>query len=187
MKLTAKQEAFCREYLIDLNGTQAAIRAGYAVRGARTHAARMLANANVQKKIGELQAERAERLEITADRVLQEIARVAFVDPASIVQVDRQGRVRVTPTGELTEGQRRAIQSVSQTAAGLKVRLADKLRALELLARHQGLLVERVQVSGVDEGAMGKLSIEELERLVNGECSGEAGGDGGAAAPESAG
>lgn len=77
-KLTAKQERFCTEYIIDLNATQAAIRAGYSSKTAYSVGQRLLKNVEMQKKIQELQQERAERTEITQDRVLKELAGIGF-------------------------------------------------------------------------------------------------------------
>lgn len=74
-KLTAKQERFCMEYLIDRNGTQAAIRAGYGEAGAGVTACRMLKNDKVLARVRELQAEEADRLSLSADAVLMEIWR----------------------------------------------------------------------------------------------------------------
>ncbi len=70
-KLTPKQEAFVREYLVDLNATQAAIRAGYSPKTAREQASRLLSNVNVMDAISAGKAARAERLEVTAEQVLQ--------------------------------------------------------------------------------------------------------------------
>lgn len=77
-KLTAKQERFCTEYIIDLNATQAAIRAGYSSKTANRIASENLSKPDIQRKIQELQQERAERTEITQDRVLKELAGIGF-------------------------------------------------------------------------------------------------------------
>ena len=77
-KLTAKQERICTEYIIDLNATQAAIRAGYSVKTANRIASENLSKPDIQRKIQELQQERAERTEITQDRVLKELAGIGF-------------------------------------------------------------------------------------------------------------
>ncbi len=69
-KFTPKQDRFCREYLVDMNATQAASRAGYSPRTANEQGARLLANASVKSRIAELQAEVAERLNITVDDVI---------------------------------------------------------------------------------------------------------------------
>lgn len=73
MKLNAKQEMFCKEYLVDLNATQAAIRAGYSERTASATASRLLANVNVLARVKELKAKRAEELELDAYWVLKRL------------------------------------------------------------------------------------------------------------------
>lgn len=77
-KLTAKQERFCIEYIIDLNATQAAIRAGYSKKTANRIASENLSKLDIQRKIQELQQERSERTEITQDKVLKELAGIGF-------------------------------------------------------------------------------------------------------------
>lgn len=165
MGLTAKQERFCREYLKDLCGAQAAIRAGYSPATAAATAARTLRIVKVQKKVEALKAERAKSLDISAERVLKELARLAFGDPTQIVSVGRRGRITVKPTAELTEDQRRTIQAVSETPNGIKIKFADKLRALELVGKHIGLFVDRLQVEPARplEG-MTEAELEEIAR-----------------------
>lgn len=79
-KPTAKQRAFVREYLIDLNATQAAIRAGYSASTANEQGSRLLANVSVKGVIEAAMDLRAERTDITADRVLRELAKIGFAD-----------------------------------------------------------------------------------------------------------
>ena len=70
-KLTAKMEAFCREYIIDFNGAQAAIRAGYSASSAKEIASENLTKPNIQDRLAQLMQERNERVEINADYVLR--------------------------------------------------------------------------------------------------------------------
>ena len=79
-ELTPKQRAFVREYLIDLNATQAAIRAGYSEKAARSVAAENLTKPNIASAIDAAMKLRAERTDITADRVLKELAKIGFAD-----------------------------------------------------------------------------------------------------------
>ena len=88
-ELTDKQARFCEEYLIDLNATQAAIRAGYSEKTANEQGARLLANVSVQEKIAELKAERSKRTEITQDSVIQELAAVARAEVKGVRAVDK--------------------------------------------------------------------------------------------------
>ena len=85
--MTIKQETYCKEYLIDLNATQAAIRAGYAELTATQTASRLLTSVKVQATIQQLMKERSERLQITADSVLEEIAKVAFAKITDVVEI----------------------------------------------------------------------------------------------------
>ena len=76
--MTDKQDRFCEEYMIDLNATQAAIRAGYSPKTAREQAPRLLANVSIQNRIAQLQAEQSRRTGVSADRVVRELAKIAF-------------------------------------------------------------------------------------------------------------
>ncbi|RXG31801.1 terminase small subunit [Leeuwenhoekiella marinoflava] len=72
-KLTPRQKRFCEEYMVDLNATQAAIRANYAESGARTQAVRLLANDNIQNEISKLKSEASEILNITKQDTLRKL------------------------------------------------------------------------------------------------------------------
>jgi len=88
MELTPKQARFVAEYLIDLNATQAAIRAGYSARTAASQGARLLKHGGVARAVQAAQQARALRTEITQDRVLQELARIAFFDIRRLYRAD---------------------------------------------------------------------------------------------------
>ena len=88
MPLTAKQLRFCEEYLLDLNATQAAIRAGYSPRTAQEQSSRLLSNVMVAADIERRQRERSARTDVTADRVLLELSRIAFNDPRRMFRSD---------------------------------------------------------------------------------------------------
>lgn len=88
-ELTDRQARFCEEYLIDLNATQAAIRAGYSEKTAREQAAQNLSKLNIQEKIAELKAERSKRTEITQDSVIQELTAVARAEVKGVRAVDK--------------------------------------------------------------------------------------------------
>lgn len=90
-KLTNKQEAFCQEYLIDLNATQAAIRAGYSVKTAREQASQNLSKLNISERVSELQKERAERVQIDADWVLNQAVKLHNRCMQSEKVVDKAG------------------------------------------------------------------------------------------------
>lgn len=167
MKLTPKQSAFCREYLADLNATQAAIRAGYAPKSARKTASLLLAREDVQASVGELMREREQRTDITADRVLRELSCVAFALPVAKVE---RGRVTIDDTSKLSQEALRSISELSESMHGLKVRQHDKVRALELIGRHLGLFPSQVELSGRGGGPVelaGHLSDEQLEAIIH--------------------
>lgn len=155
--LTHKQAAFVREYLIDLNGTQAAIRAGYSERTANEQAARLLANVSVSKAVADAQAERADRLEITADRVLAELAKIGFADMRDVASwgetvVDEDGKpihgVKLVSSDKLTDSAAAAISEIAETPAGLRIKLHDKRAALVDIGKHLGMFTEKVEHSG---------------------------------------
>jgi phage terminase small subunit len=145
-KLTPKQAAFVAEYLIDLNATQAAIRAGYSAQTARQAAAENLSKPNIADAVQKAMDERAERTGITADQVLRKLASLGFSDIRRIFTPD--GGLR-SPT-EMDEEGAAAIQSVEVITRRVpgnerqieqihKIRLADKLGALVQIGRHLGM------------------------------------------------
>ena len=95
-KLTDKREAFCQEYLVDLNGTQAAIRAGYSEKTANEQAARLLANVSVQQRVAELKASRNERVQTDYDWVLAE-AKKSYELNATVIRGDDGNQKMINP------------------------------------------------------------------------------------------
>ncbi|CAG0969154.1 hypothetical protein PLCT2_01241 [Planctomycetaceae bacterium] len=140
--LTDRQERFCREYLVDHNATQAAIRAGYSRRSADVAGARMLGNDKVQNAINRLKLAQQQRLEITADRVLQEIAKLAFANLGDFVDVQEDGSIAVN-FKKASKDQLAALQEI--VVDGVRIKLADKSRNLELLGKHLKLFSENYQ------------------------------------------
>lgn len=170
-KLTEKQQKFCDEYLIDLNATQAVIRAGYSKKRASEQAYQLLQKTTVQEYIAERKQDRIERTEITQDMVLKELAIIAFsnaTDYANIVEkeavaevegkmiplYDAEGKpvkyrtVEPVLTAELTEEQRKALAVVKKGRDGFEVKPYDKVRALELLGKHLGMFTEKLDING---------------------------------------
>lgn len=144
-KLTAKQQRFCDEYLIDLNATQAAIRAGYSPKTACEQASRLLANVKVQEVIAVKMAIRSKRTGINQDRVLMEIAKMAFVNIDDVIDLNT-AQVKETATKEDLA----CIQSVkikpTEYGTEREVRMCDKKSNLELLGRHLGMFKDKVEV-----------------------------------------
>ncbi len=139
--MTPKQERFVQEYLVDLCAAKAARRAGYSESTAR-RAADYLRKPHILDAIARAKAERVGVLKITAERVLAEYARVAFANMADYVRFGPDG-VLVQPMDALTADQTAAIAEVSdsKTTRGgvVRLKLHDKLAALNALARHVGL------------------------------------------------
>jgi len=151
MALTPRQERFCREFVIDLNGMQAAIRAGYSEQYAAKNTRKLLDKPGVQARLAELQSKTIKKLEITAERVLQEFAKIAFADPRCVMEWDEHG-ILVKPSSELTDDQAAAVAEISQTVTKdggtMKVKLHDKVAALNALGRHLALFTDKHDVSG---------------------------------------
>jgi len=154
--MTPKQERFVAEYLVDLNATQAAIRAGYSAKTADVQGPRLLGNVRIREAIEEGKRRHLDKAEITAERVLREIGALAFSD---VTRAHRLEGEPVAALDDLSEEDRRAIQSIETVRRNLaggdghsdeihKVRLWDKPKALEMLAKHFALLQERVEHSG---------------------------------------
>lgn len=155
-RLTEKQARFVEEYLVDLNATQAAIRAGYAKKTADVQGPRLLGNVRVQEEIQRAMTERSARTEITQDRVLRELAAIGFARTTDFVKITPSGRVQLTPTDELTEEQGRAVASIKEGKHGVELRLHDKLGALHLIGRHIGMFTgkETQEDEVEDDGLM---------------------------------
>ena len=144
--LTPKQKCFVEEYLVDLNATQAAIRAGYSERTADVQGPRLLGNVRVRDALQEAFQKRSKRTDITADRVLQEYARIGFGDIREVVEWEAD-KVTMKPSEDLTDDVAAAIGEVQQTSNGdLKVKLHSKVTALDAMAKHLGMFVDRHQV-----------------------------------------
>ena len=136
--LTPKQEAFVREYLLDLNATQAAIRAGYSPRTARAMGHENLTKPYIQQAVTEAKSGRIKSLEITAERIILEYARVGLADIRSIASV-KGNAVNIRDTDLLTDDEAAAISEIGQTSHGVRVKMHSKLDALNQLAKHVGI------------------------------------------------
>lgn len=142
--MTPKQAIFVAEYLIDGNAARAARMAGYEESSARVTGARLLTNANIAAAIAHGQARAAEKCEVRAERTLRKLAEIAYGDVAELLDEDGS----VLPVPRMKEGARTLIAGLDievtdgpgrvRTVAQ-KVKIADRIRALELLGKYQKL------------------------------------------------
>jgi phage terminase small subunit len=171
MALTAKQQAFVQEYLIDLNGAAAAIRAGYSPKSADKIAYQLLEKTRVKEALKKAIEERSKRTEITADEVLKEYAKIARADikdflsfrtEKTVVDYDDRGKpiidykqiVDVKPSDQI-DGT--LINEVSISKDGtLKFKLHDKKGALDMIGKHLGMFTDKLELSG-------QVAIKKLE------------------------
>lgn len=170
--MTEKQKIFANEYLVDLNATRAYKAAYPNVKKdstAATNGGRMLRNAEIAEYIRQRMKDRQKRTEITQDRVLNELAAIAFANVAEHVEIvmeqatylrdgelqplwDSEGnpvmiaKLKVLPTSKLTKDQQRAIESIREGANGIEIKYCSKEKALELIGRHLGMWNDKLDV-----------------------------------------
>jgi len=173
MTLTAKQERFVGEYLIDLNATQAAIRAGYSEKTAEQQGSRLLSNAKVRAAIMDAKQERSETTKIDAAWLLTRLADEATADLADIL--DEAGAVR--PVAEwppiwrqgLVAGLDVAETMVEGVKVGqtVKVKLSDRIKRIELIGKHVDVRAfsERLEHSGPNGGPIQTEELSPVDRL----------------------
>ena len=181
MALTEKQERFVEEYLVDLNATQAAIRAEYSSKTAYSMGQRLLKNVEVQAAIQQAKQKRSQRTEITQDMVLKELSKIAFANgtdfakvvcrevPMTTVDEDgnlqtvtkRQQLVEIKDTEMVNPEKRAAISSIKEGKYGIEISSYDKVKALELLGKHLGMFDSRAPQKTEGESNL-------LEQLVAG-------------------
>jgi phage terminase small subunit len=163
--LSKKQELFVSEYLVDLNAAQAAVRAGYSRRDARNAGYRNLRQPQVRTAIDKAQAPRLAKLALDADTVLAELARIAQANILDYMRFDENG----TPIVDLSRLDRETAAALSEVVVEeflaarpgrpavrrIRFRLHDKLAALDKLARHFGLLRDRVSLENPDSAEAG--------------------------------
>ena len=175
-KLTPRKIRFVQEYLIDLNATQAAIRAGYSAKTANREGTRLLSNDVVAEAVAEAQAKRASRVEVDQDFVLRELLEIVRADPRELIQYVRtscpkcwpdgereepnpecgeccgrgKGHVLLADTRKLSRGAAKLYAGVQVGRDGIKVNMRDQDAALRDIGRHLGMFKERHEHTGAD-------------------------------------
>lgn len=189
-RLTDKQKKFVEEYLIDLNATQAAIRAGYSEKNADKIGSELLGKTRVSEAIQSAMAKRSARTEITQDMVLNELAKIAFSNGSDFAKVttkkckrqvwDQESEtyvekevdeqfVELIDTDKLSPEKKAAIAEISEGKFGISVKSCDKVKALELLGKHLGMFKDKVEVNGNINNPFEGFTTEQLMKLVGDE------------------
>lgn len=161
------QQRFVEHYLVTLNAAKSARLAGYSHNNAGEQGYQLLRYPSISKALRKAMARRAKRLEITSDNILREIARIAFSDIRSIMEFDSNS-VKVKDSSKIHSDAAAAIQSVEHhrtegeksSSSTVKVKLHDKIRALDLAGRHLGLWAKE------DDDELKKMSLQDLILLL---------------------
>ena len=170
MKLSPKQARFVEDYLLDLNASAAARRAGYSERTAGQTGFELLKKPEIQAAIQEAQQQRSERTEITADKVLREYGRLAFSDLRKVLRWNAR-RVELMDSETLDPDAAAAISEVAVTKDGtIRVKMHSKTAALEALSRHLGLFDPQADVDPEEQARAIQAALREIE-----ECTGSHG------------
>ncbi|MGX8702062.1 terminase small subunit [Caproiciproducens sp.] len=173
--MTNKQKRFCEEYLVDLNATQAAIRAGYSPESAASIGSENMQKPDIRARIDKAIAVQSKRTGINADRVVRELARIALLNPKNVINFED-----ATILANASDDDLAAVASVRvkiiPTADGegieREIKLYDKGKALEQLGRHLGMFTDKVEHSGaIDTGSPALESI--LHQLQQGGDTGQ--------------
>lgn len=163
-RITEKQKRFIDEYMIDLNATQAAIRARYSSATAKDIGCENLAKPNIRAVLDIKMAELSKRTGINQDRIINELAKIAFFNITDVINLDD-----TTVRGDATREDSACIASVKvktvPTPDGVitewEVKAYDKIKALELLGKHLGILTDRFRFQGAVPVVIG--GVDELE------------------------
>lgn len=159
--LTDKQKLFCKEYLVDLNGKQAAIRAGYSVKTANEQASRLLTNVNVQVYLKEMVNGKMKDVDDLSQKIINELNKIAFADIKDFMKFDKDG-VEFKNSEDvdgtiLNEVSSQTIESdKGNLRTNLKIKLHDKMKALEMLGKYKALFTEKIDVTITDLSQIAK-------------------------------
>lgn len=178
--LNPKQSRFIQEYLIDLNATQAAIRAGYSKKTAGQMGFDLLKKPEIQSAIQKRRNDLAKKAEVTQERIIAEYAKLAFSNAIDYVRVNSEG-LPVIDFGDTTQSQFAAIAEVqtetvvegrdqdTQIVRKTKFKLHDKKGALDSLARHLGMFIDKSEVNLNVQGdllGLSELPDDELDKRI---------------------
>ena len=157
----SRHDTFCREYMKDLNGTRAAIAAGYSKKTAGVTASQLLNNPKVKSKLAKLMEKHAIKLDLSAEKVLSELARMGFSNFCDYIRTTELGDAYID-LSRLTREQAAAIQEIivddyvegrgknARNVKRVRLKLADKNRSLELLGRYLKMFTYKVEVLRIE-------------------------------------
>ena len=151
--MTPKQKRFADEYLINLNATQAAIRAGYSPKTTRQQGQRLLTKVDIQNYIKKRQKKLQERTEVTQERVVRELAKIAFADISDFIKWNNKKMILIS-SKKLKRDDTAAVAEITETIKTgntnentRKIKLHDKVKALDLLGRHLGIYTDNLNIN----------------------------------------
>ncbi len=150
LKLTPRQRLFVQEYLIDLNASQAALRAGYSINNAHKIGSQLLENPRIKQAVKLAMYEREQRTKVTQDRVIEELAKIAFINPTDVVNSYdaslHNGAAR-EDTAAISSIRVKKFPSREGFGVEREIKLHDKIRALDLLGKHLGLFNDKLNIT----------------------------------------
>lgn len=155
MALNDKQKRFCREYVIDLNATQAAIRSGYSKKTCGSIGNALLQKVEIQTFIKKLQVKIQERTEITADKIVQELAKIGFSNIQDLMQEGFEFKDIISLKPEKSAviqsvkccTTTRMLGEIQETTKEVQVKVYDKISALEKIGRHIGMFKDKLDIT----------------------------------------
>lgn len=174
MALSPKQRRFADEYLVDLNATQAAIRAGYSEKTAKQIGSRLLTNVDIASAITSAQGKLSEKTGITAERVLNELALLGFANMKDYIRIGPDGdpytsfegltRDQAAAIGELTvEDFKDGRGEDARDVRRVRFKMSDKRSALVDIGKHLGMFKEKVEHTGPDGGP---IAVTQIVRTI---------------------
>jgi phage terminase small subunit len=144
--LTSKQKAFCKEYIKDFNSTQAAIRVGYTVKNADVVGPRLLGKVGVQCEIKRLVDKLNERFDVEIDQIVAKLTSIGFSNIVDILKHIPGKRITVEDLKKLPSDVAYSIDTIQETKDGFKIKMINKIPALELLCRYKGMFIDKHHV-----------------------------------------
>lgn len=168
MPLTNKQKRFVEEYLVDLNASQAAIRAGYSPKTAHEQSYQLIRKTSVAAAIKDAMQKRSQRTELTQDMVLNELRSIAFARLSDVAEWGEgiEG-LKLKSVNEISADAMPAISIIRENKrGGLGVEMHNKVQALTLLGKHLGMFADRTEITGKDGGAIELSDSERASRLA---------------------